>query len=183
MPEEPAVHKTDLETFRGGVLILAICLVVAPLATAIGAQLAFPLSDNGLVAFFALFVPGVLGLFGIAFGIWAVRVPTGNGSVRIAAEGLRLTLRGNRTVEIPWTDTASWGIVHRRWNWTTSLVVRPAGDASEKTRSAARRLWSKRHAGWVIEAMEPPPEIIADFERLAPVPRRDDLASRRGGTA
>lgn len=176
MSEEPSVHQIDLETFRGGVLILAICIAVAPVSTIVGARMMFPLEEGEVLAIFLL-APGIIGLAGIVFGVWAVSVPTGNGSVRVAADGLALTLRGNRTVAIPWTDAASWGVVRRRWNWTTSLVVRPAENASAETRAAAGRLWSKRYSAWVIEVMEPPPELLGDFERLAPVARQDDMAA------
>lgn len=173
MSDRESMHTIDQETFRGGVLILAICLAVAPFLTIVGARMAFPLEEGNPLAILVMLAPGIIGLFGIGYGIWAVAVPTGNGSLRIDDHGLTLGLRGNRTVAIPWTDAASWGVVRRRWNWTTSLVVRPADEVGAETRAAAHRLWSKRYAAWVIEVMEPPPDLLADFERHAPVPRQD----------
>jgi hypothetical protein len=52
-----------------------------------------------------------------------------------------------------------------------SLIVKPGQNPTPRTAECAKKLWRKRHQGWVVEAIAPGPDLIADLEALTPRPR------------
>lgn len=86
--------------------------------------------------------------------------------MQIDPSGLVFTLRRGDVISIPWNAVGGWGLAPRLWGLTNSLVLWPSDSATAEVRDAAHKLWSTEYQGWVVEAIDPGPELIADLEEL-----------------
>ncbi|MGH3487245.1 MAG: hypothetical protein ACRDP8_04920 [Actinopolymorphaceae bacterium] len=172
MTEPALVHRLDVDSLNGGRLLLALGIVVGPFSTIVGGR-ALLGGDGGAMVGLVLLVPGVFGLLCLPIGLRALSLPTAGGSVRISSEGLEVTLRRRRLVSVPWSDISHWGVVPKPLWSSSSLVLWPADDSDVRANGNASPLGSKRQRGWVLEAVDPGPELVADLEAISPRPRRD----------
>ena len=170
MAEPTRVHNLDADSLNGGRILLVLGLVVGPFGTVVGGQ-ALGKGDGSAVVALLLLVPGLFGLLCIPIGLRALAIPTAGGTVRIGAESLDFTLRRGTTFSIPWAEVSHWEIVDRPLLSSRSLIVKPGQNLTPRTAGCAKKLWSKRHHGWVVEAIDPGPDLIADLEALSPRPR------------
>lgn len=180
MADAPRTHKLDVDSLNGGRVFLLLGLLFGPIGTITGIQAFSEGVDPAAARPAARFLlMGVTGLLCIPIGVWALRLPTAGASVRIDSEGLAFTLRRAKAISIPWSAVGSWGLAPRLWRLTNSLVLWPSPDASPEVCHAARKLWNKKYQGWVVEAIDPGPQLVADLEALAPPPRRDLRRQKR----
>jgi hypothetical protein len=171
---EPArIHKLDADSLNGGRILLVLGIVVGPFGTIVGGQALLGGDGGAVVGLMLLLVPGIIGLACIPIGLRALAIPTAGGSVRVGPESLDFTLRRGRTFSIPWAEVSHWGVVPRPLLSSSSLIVWPGKNVTSLTKGSGDHVWSKRHQGWVVEAIDPGPELIADLEAVSPRPRQD----------
>jgi hypothetical protein len=174
--DSPRTHRLDVDSVRGGRALLIIGLMVGPYATITGA---LELLHGIYTPLSARLVGDLLwmGMFGLACLFVGLRfllfLPTAGAQVRIDSGGLVFTLRRGHVITIPWSAVGSWGLAPRLWGRANSLVLWPSKDAAPEIHHAARKLWSKKYRGWVVETLWPRTVLIADLEKIAPCPRRD----------
>ncbi|REF37486.1 hypothetical protein [Thermasporomyces composti] len=181
MADSARTHRLDAGQLSAGIFFLVLGLAYGPAAT-IGAGRALFFEDLAPLAVrpaTKLFLQGLVGLVLIPLGIYALSFPTVGGRVRIDTEGLHVTLRFGRAFSIPWTAVGSWGLVPKPPFPSHSLVLWPSEDAAPDIHRAAHKIWSKKHRGWVLQALDPAADLIADLEAFAPCPRRD-VPRKRG---
>lgn len=164
--EEATTHKLDHETFGVGAVILTLGVVLGPIGAALGGQSIF---IDGTLAGLVLFIPGAFGILCcIPFGLWAVRVPTARATLRVDARGLAYTFRSGAEVDIPWSAISTWDLVPKPLGWTKSLYVWPNASPPPELERSASKLWDSRKKAWLVEAVDPPKDLVEAFERAFP---------------